>query len=119
MEEPLHYSGWLFFSVKSPFPSPEVPPAGGGWVVLGLLQKRALQKRPCWPPRCPKKKEKKKFPSFAPVFAPGAGLHLGTWVLHPLLKCLMVLAELSHVVEARPTDVISVCLLLSLFDCEL
>ena len=56
-----HVVIWL--AVKSPFPSPEVPPAGGGWVVLGLLQKRALQKRPCWPPRCPKKKEKKKFPS--------------------------------------------------------
>ena len=33
---------FTFFSTKSPFPSPEVLPAGGGWVVLGFTVARLL-----------------------------------------------------------------------------
>ena len=35
--------------MKSPFPSPEVLPAGGGWVVLGFTVARLLV--PTSPPR--------------------------------------------------------------------
>ena len=32
----------FFFAVKSPFPSPDVLPAGGGWVVFGFTVARLL-----------------------------------------------------------------------------
>ena len=32
----------FFFTMKSPFPSPEVLPAGGGWVVFGFTVARLL-----------------------------------------------------------------------------